>query len=299
LHLQENEVERFYNIWFPLLHYVNQQRSLVPSCPEVWQDAHVSPEVAVPVRNALWEDDVLREAFIAENPANLDADDLALVDSWKERISGDFFIFRHFKKYTVFIDTESPPHGYGVLGITSPLEDVIGPYLPVYAKAVLLPFEDRIIYDSLLSSYSIRFGRGYKRSLNDTYRDIQERGLLLTSLRPGDAPDAVETARTSNKKILSAFQKALGKSGLSPKKIQEHKDTLVHFAGDFLLKRVPPGMLLDISQKDVESYLRSTTGKINLVSFKRFMWFLRDTGRMDWDEAEDLLDYLKQEQQQQ
>lgn len=297
MHLQKNEVERFYNIWFPLLHYVNQQRNLVPSFPQVWRNANVPPEVAATVRDALWEDDALLEAFIAENPANLDVDDLALVDSWKGRISGDFFIFRHLKKYTVFIDTESPPHGYGVLGIVSPIEDVVGPYLPIYAKAVLLPFEDRIIYDSLLSSYSIRFGGGYKSSLKDIYRNIQERGSLLTSLRPGDASDAVETARTANKKVLSAFQRALGKSGLSPKKIQEHTDTLTHFAEVFLLKQVSPGMLLDISQKDIESYRASATGKINLVSFKRFMWFLRDTGRMHWDEVEDLLDYLKQEQQ--
>jgi hypothetical protein len=35
-------------------------------------------------------------------------------------------------------------------------------------------------------------------------------------------------------------------------------------------------------------------GDINFVSFKRFIWFLRDTGRMDWDVAERLLKYLKQ-----
>lgn len=294
MHLQENEVERFYNIWFPLLHYVNRQRNLVSSFPEVWRGAHVSPEVTVKVRDVLWEDDALRESFIAENPAKLGVDDLALVDSWKRRVSGDFFVFRHLKKYTVFIDTQSPAHGYGVLGLVSPIEDVVGPYLPVYVKAVLLPFEDRIIYDSLLSSYSIRFGGGYKRSLNDTYREIKERGRLLTSLQPGSASDAPDATQTSNKNILSAFQKALNKSGLSPKKVQEHMETLIRFNEEFLLKQTPPGMLLDVSRKDIEAYRTSASGKINLVSFKRFVWFLRDTGRMDWDEVEDLLGYLKQ-----
>ena len=90
----------------------------------------MSPEVAVPVRTALWEDDLLREAFIAENPAGLSQHDLALIESWKHRVSDNFFIFRHLKKHTIFIDGSSPVNGYGVHGITGPLEEVIGPYLP-------------------------------------------------------------------------------------------------------------------------------------------------------------------------
>jgi len=43
----------------------------------------------------------------------------------------------------------------------------------------------------------------------------------------------------------------------------------------------------------VEDYQVSTPVKVNLVSFKRFARFLRDTGRVEWDVAEDLLEYLK------
>jgi hypothetical protein len=99
VHLAEKEVVRFYHIWFSLLHFVNQRRKVAPSFPKEWRNANVSPEVAVPIRNALWEDDALREAFIGENPARLSIDDLALVESWKHRIANDFFIFRHLKKY--------------------------------------------------------------------------------------------------------------------------------------------------------------------------------------------------------
>jgi len=108
MYLSESEVERFYSVWFPLLHFVNQHRNVVPSFPQEWRDANVSPEVAVPVRDALWENDELLEAFIAENPAQLSQDDLALVESWKHRVGGNFFIFRHLKKYTIFIDESSP-----------------------------------------------------------------------------------------------------------------------------------------------------------------------------------------------
>ena len=292
MHLNESEVARFYSIWFPLLHFVNQHRKVVPTFPKEWRNAGVSPEVAVPVRDALWEDDALREAFITENPARLSQNDLALVESWNYRIEDNFFIFRHLKKYTVFIDGSSPANAYGVQGITGPLEEIIGPYLPIYVKAVLIPFEDRIIYDSLLSSYPIHFGGGYRRSLKETYRDIQERGGIITRLPP-DEDNVQEKVHASNKKVLTAFQKALGASGLSPKMIQEHSGNLANFAGEYLQTKTPSGMLLDLTKADIEAYRELRNGDINFVSFKRFIWFLRDTGRVDWDVAERLLEFLK------
>lgn len=293
MHLNEGEVARFYGIWFPLLHFVNRHRKLVPVFPNVWRNAQVPVEVAVTVRNALWEDDALREAFIAENPARLSREDLALVNSWKHRIEDDFFIFRHLKKHTVFIGGDSPASAYGVQGITDPLEEIVGPYLPIYVKTVLIPFEDRIIYDSLLSSYPIQFGSGYRHSLQETYRNIQEHGGIITHLPP-DKSNTREKAQASNKKVLAAFQKALGASGLSPKMIQQHSDNLADFASDYLLRNTPTGILLDLTQADIEAYEHGLKGAINRVSFKRFVWFLRDTGRIDWGEAEELLTYLKQ-----
>lgn len=291
MHLTEKEIERFYGIWFSLLHFVNQHHKIVSSFPKIWRNANVSPEIALPIRNVLWEDDTLLETFIADNPAKLNTDNLALVNSWKNRVSDSFFIFRHLKKHTIFIDNSSPPIGYGVHGITSSLEEVIGSYLPIYAQAVLLPFEDHIIYDSLLSSYPIYFGSGYKRSLKDTYRDIQERGGVITTL-PNNYNDR-NRVQAGNKKVLAAFQKSLGSSGLSPKMILEHTENISDFANEFLVKQTPSVFLLDTTEKTIEIYRKLRNDNINLVSFKRFLRFLRDTGRMEWDKVEHLLQFLK------
>jgi hypothetical protein len=294
VHLTEKEVERFYNIWFPLLHFVNQQLQVVPSFPKQWRNANVPPDVAVPVREALWEHDVLREVFIAENPANLAPADLSLIDSWKYRIPDNFFVFRHLKKHTIFIDSSSPAHGYGVLGITSALEEIFGPYLPIYVQAVLLPFEERIIYDSLLSSYPIHFGQGIRGSLKDTYRGIQERGGIISQLPHDHNHSDKKRIQAGNKKLLTAFQKSLGAAGLSPKMIQQHTGNLTDFATELLNERTPPQLLLDLTNDDIKTYRKSRGGDLNPVSFKRFVRFLRDTGRMNWEEAEALLYYLKQ-----
>ena len=250
------------------------------------------------LRNALWADDGLRDAFIANNPAGLSADDLAMVASWQYRVAGGFFIFRYLKKHTIFLSgSDTPALAYGVIGLLESFEEMLGPYLPLYVQAVLLPFEERIIYDGLLLGSNVYFGSGIRSDLNRIYRQTQEREGIITSLLPDSSTDDPKKIRgqilAGNKKVLTAFQKELGRSGLSPKMVKEHSGTITVFAQDFLLAQNPPRRLLDITPTQLESYLEAQIGKVNLVSFKRFIQFLRDTGRIDYGEAQDMLDLLK------
>ena len=295
--LSVHEVKQFYRIWFPLLIYINQKLEIVPEFEDYFEANDIHPEDAVPIREALWENDALREAFIKENPAKLSEGDLAIVDSWQYRVADSFFVFRYLKKHTVFLNGESPPKAYGVLGLTSSFEEMLGPYVPHYIQAVLLPFGDKIIYDSLFAPYSISFGGGIKSSLKDSYRAVQEREGVITSLLPptGGNEASKKDIMTKNKKLLKVFQKDLGKSGLSPQKMIEHHDNVMKFAQEYLALQNPPKLLLDIGQMDITAYIRSSPRKVNLVSIKRFLWFLRDTGRIYYGDAEDMLAFLKKQ----
>ena len=102
MRLAPQETERFYRIWFALLHYVNTQLHLVPTFPAAPGEQDVSPEVTMQVRDALWANDALREQFIADNPAQLSAPDSALVASWQYRLTGSFYIFRSLQHLPSF-----------------------------------------------------------------------------------------------------------------------------------------------------------------------------------------------------
>ena len=197
------------------------------------------------------------------------------------------------------ISGDSPARGYAVIGLTNSIEEVIGPGLPVYVQAVLLPFEGRIIYDSLLIPYAVYFGGGIRSDLSATYRRIQEREGLITALPPeakDEQPEVVwKRIQASNKKLLGAFQKALGQSGLSPKMIEEHTAAIATFGQDFLSAQKSPHLLIDVSLADVRNYLKANSKTVNPVSLKRFVRFLRDTMRMDYELAEEILEYLKRE----
>lgn len=294
MQLAEHEVNRFFNIWIPLLHYVNQQSKTIPKFPQTGeQRSQANMQDVFTLRTALWENDALREKFIAENPAHLSEADLAMVQSWQHRVAGTFFIVKHTKKHTVFISTEQELKGYGVLGISNPLDEMTGPHLPIYVQAVLIPFEDRIIYDSLLIPSSLMFGAGYRRSLNDNLREIEEREGIITALPPQRL--SKKDIEAKNKKLLTHFQKFLGQSGLTPKMMEEHTGVITTFAADYLLSQKPPVLLINVTIDQIKDYFMRFPDRVNQVSFKRFIQFLRDTNRIDYGNAEDMLDFFKQQ----
>jgi hypothetical protein len=295
--LPPDQTERFYRIWFALLHYVNDRQHLVAPFPAAAGDAVIPTEDAYELRTALWADDALRARFVADNPARLPPGDLALVASWRHRLEGAFFIERYLKPHTIFLSEGSPARAYGVLGLVSPMEEIVGPRLPVYVQAVLLPFEGRITYDSLLAPYAISFGPGIRRSLRDAYRDAQEREGVITALSPPTPPASPEARRTALRGraglVLTAFRKDLLRAGLSPPTAEQHVDTVTAFLDAYLLGQTPPRGLLDLTRQDLRAYLTTTGRTANRVSFRRFVRFLTATGRLDYDLADDLSAYLR------
>jgi hypothetical protein len=296
--LNPEEVRRFYAIWQPLILFVNRRLRLVPSMLRPGFDDLWNPNEVKKIRDAMWADDTLREAFVAENPAALSPEDLAIVDAWKYRKAGKFFLVKHLKKYTVLIGDNSTV--YGVLGLTNPLSEVV-PFVPCYADAVLLPFDGRIIYDSLIVPFNVLLGPGIRRGLEQTYRDAKERGAIITTLLPAGPADPEserETAQSTEAKVLDAFRKHLLRSGLSLKVAERDAASVAAFAETYLLQQTHPRSLRNFGPDDVRGFVAhiETTDeprKDILLGLKRFLRFLRDTGRMDYRAVEKCLGTLK------
>jgi Domain of unknown function (DUF6398) len=181
--LEPHDVELFFRLHRTLMFYVNQRLQVIPNkldTPEGF--AALSPEVRLKVRDALLANVDLVESFVAENPAQLPQNDIAIVRLWRHFVAGKFYVFRELKKYTVFLSTASPAIAYGVLALSQPFEDLIGPYLPALTQTVLLPFKGVIVYDGLLSRYNISFGPGIRRNLNEDFKEAKARHGIVTSL---------------------------------------------------------------------------------------------------------------------
>ncbi len=183
MQLTTSQAQRFYGIWFPLLRFANQKRRVIKESLLLGES--LNPTDAAIVREVLWSDDRLLEEFVRRNPARLPDADLRVVESWRWRVAGRFLVVKHLKKYSVLISGEQSSHAgpevYGVVGINCPLDDVIYD-TPCMIQATLIPFEGKITYDSLFSSYSISFGRNITGTLNQDYQNAKKRGAIIESL---------------------------------------------------------------------------------------------------------------------
>lgn len=297
--LNIQEAEQFYRIWWSLLGYVNKKFDIAREFDAQVESEMVRPSTIVPICEKLWSDNTLLEYFVSENPARLPDEDLGIASSWKHRIEGSFFVYKYLVKHTIFIDDKTPSRAYGVYGIVSPIEDVIEPPLPVLVKTVLLPFKDKIIYDGIMNRYNMLFGGGYRSNLDFAYRNAKERNGIITSFIPqNDAEQLQKSLLERNNLILKAFSKHLAKSGLSTKMVQQHTANIESFANKYLMNFDPPRLLIDISSIHIMEYLNqvlidSKVKTTNVVSFKRFIRFLSETGRIQPDDYWAIHDLLK------
>lgn len=187
--LPPHELELFFRLHRSLMFDVNRRLQVIPDTLASPEDfAALSPSVRLKVRDALTANLDLIESFAGENPASLSDDELNIVRSWRHLVAGKFYVFRELKKHTVFLSTEKQPVAYGVLALSQPFEDLIGPYLPVLTQTVLLPFKNVIVYDGLLTSYNLSFGPGIRRNLNEDFKTAKDRHGIFTSLPMTNVP---------------------------------------------------------------------------------------------------------------
>jgi hypothetical protein len=194
--LEPQDVALFFKLHRSLMFFVNQRLKVVPDdVASADAFAALSPQVRLKVRDALNAHLDLIESFVDENPAHLPTNELDIVRSWRHLVHGRFYVFRELKKYTVFLSTTSPAIAYGVLALSQPFEELIGPSLPVLTQTVLLPFKGVIVYDGLMSSYNIWFGPGIRRNLNQDFKEAKARHGIITSLPMSDEPLPVKVPK--------------------------------------------------------------------------------------------------------
>lgn len=178
--LTQEDAARFYDVFFKLIDYTNDRYQVIPGLKNTSGAMDVDPAAIMPVRDKLWESDDVINRIVADNPFCFAERELSLVASWRKRSAGDFLIYKHLKKYTVFMGNGGL---YGVVGIASTIEELFPSFvLPRYSKAVLLPFEGKIIYDSLISTYNITYGSGIRKSFNEEYRELKNKAGVITTL---------------------------------------------------------------------------------------------------------------------
>ena len=170
MYLEEEKINKFYELLYSLLDYTNNKYKINKKLFNKLNGKNsIDVEEILKIRERLWKDNSIIEEYIKENPKNLQEKDLQIIESWKNRVADRFIMVKQQKKYTMLMNAKNV---YGILGISNEISDIIPTYeLPTYIQTVLLPFEDVIIYDSIIFPYMIRIGSGLKKIINEDYME--------------------------------------------------------------------------------------------------------------------------------
>lgn len=171
--LTKKESKLFFKLYLPLLGYANNH------------DGKKEKRTIVEARDILYSNKKIIEDFIKDNPEKLNKEKLNIVKAWRTFIQGDFIFIRSLKKYSIFLSVKGKnTKAYGILGITDPVEDVaiygIGAYLE---NVILLPWQDKIIWDGLCVQRPIILGKNYMESFTEEYMRIKKTGNIIEKLK--------------------------------------------------------------------------------------------------------------------
>ena len=194
MNLATEDARLFFKLFFALLAYTNRQLKITPKVSAPSDIPKAGGDALMKIRDALYADSELLVRFVGENPEHFTPEELDIVASWKHRVSGEFYLMRHLKKYAVFMPSKKSDHLYGVLGLYDPIEAVVRDQpLPVLLKTTLLPFKGQIIYDGLVEPYSVLFGKGIRTDLEAIFKRVKAKEGIVEQLVDTEGNRQIQT----------------------------------------------------------------------------------------------------------
>lgn len=182
--LTATEAELFYNTWYRLLQFINQKYELInPKLikldPKIQEDQRIHI-----VADQLWQHPESILEFIAADQT-LSTEQRNLLQSWHDyHLPGNFILVYYQAEYAVLAHQVGESIiFFGVKGILNSISKIMQRPLPQMIATVLLPFNDKIVYASYISSHPVEYTEALKQVITNQLDDLMKRQEIVTSLR--------------------------------------------------------------------------------------------------------------------
>lgn len=176
--LSDSDSKLFYELWLPLLDYVNDSQH-INDLRDIAHADSLNPQKVKEIANTIWEDASLIDDYLKSCSEKLSEEEKAILSSWKKCRSGRFIMERHLKKGSIFISDDNKV--YLVSGIITSWQEMFWfAKLPLMVDMTIIPFKNVLITDGLCIPYQISFGPGIRSMLKETYMDAKNAKMIIT-----------------------------------------------------------------------------------------------------------------------
>ncbi|PIY80453.1 MAG: hypothetical protein COY80_02870 [Candidatus Pacebacteria bacterium CG_4_10_14_0_8_um_filter_42_14] len=166
--LTSEQVVHFYQLWFGVLQFANEEQKLVPSMLGKNFSDGVDTGDAGKIAWYLWKHPQVFNNYIKKY--DLSNEEATIIKAWRDNhFKGKFYIVRYLKNGAVFLSAGKEEKPYLIKGLASDFEEMWPrQVLPFLVETVLLPFEGVITTCGLYYSSNIMFGRGITRDIRES-----------------------------------------------------------------------------------------------------------------------------------
>ena len=179
--LNSEECRLFYETWYGLMGFVNEQKRIIKAKIKPEYPNDVSDVIIHKVREVLWEKPELIDEYI--NKAELSQEKIDILKLWRmKHKKGMFLVLEYQPEYAVVIapNEQGEDRLYGIKGMSNSLANILRQDLPVMIETVLIPFKGKIIYDSYIGTFPIGYAKGAKALFGEMHAKAAEHGIITS-----------------------------------------------------------------------------------------------------------------------
>lgn len=180
--LTDEKAKLFYDLWIPLLDYVNKKHHLVKVLYGMTSPKGLPLMDVIKISEKLWENVSVIDEYLESVSEKMPAEHREIVAGWKKAVHGRFIVDRHLKRGTVLVFMEDN-RVFVVCGIYSSLQEILEGFpIPQVVQTTLIPFENTIIYDGIVQPLGISLGKNMADEVKQIYKKAKETGNLIDFL---------------------------------------------------------------------------------------------------------------------
>lgn len=167
--LGEKESKLFYKLYFALLEFTNQKYRINPNY-KIYKQHGINPQEITNIIDMFWKNkDLIILEFCIANPYKFTKEEIKVLDGFKKGIHDSFVLVQYERDYTLLMKNGKI---YMVKGLNDNIDNIITyDKLPCFVETSLIEFNGNIVYDGIISSFPVKFGMNFIKTVEKEYNE--------------------------------------------------------------------------------------------------------------------------------